>query len=201
MLGWVGVGVGLLVGFIGIVLGAISISRSRQARASILPGVLAIVVGSVQVLAVIAYVLLQLMDVTGPAPTTGTNPGDTDQERTVEVGELAVGNCLSEMDRSGGPLTQVPCAQAHAVEVVYQFDQAGDAYPGEDALYEASDETCYPIVANAVPTDVDPTALYQDAFVPTLEQWDGGLRTITCVLWSEDTTMTGSTAAGDLDVQ
>ena len=42
------------------------------------------------------------------------------------------------------------------------------------------------------PTTVDPTSLYLDAFVPTLEEWEAGDRVISCLLGSYETTMTGS---------
>ncbi|WP_454293482.1 septum formation family protein [Salana multivorans] len=195
-IGWVGFGLAFLVGFIGIVLGAISISRSRKAGASTRVGVLAIVVGTLQVLIVIVAVMVNLiLQLTGSAMRS--NPGDTPAERTVAVTELAPGNCLDLDSLDDTSILQLPCAEPHDSEVISLLSFSGTAYPGEQTLYDDAVDQCYQPVAEAIPPRVDPINLYVDAFVPTQEEWDAGSRQAACLLVS-DGEMTGSASAGDL---
>lgn len=195
-IGWVGFGLAFLVGFIGIVLGAISISRSRKAGASTRIGVVAIVVGTLQVLTVIVAVMVNLiLQLTGSAMRS--NPGDTTIEQTVPVTELAAGNCLDLDTLDDTSILQLPCADPHDSEVISLFTFTGTAYPGEQTLYDDAVEECYQPVAEAIPPRVDPINLYVDALVPTQEEWDAGSRQAACLLVS-DGEMTGSANAGDL---
>lgn len=195
-IGWAGIGLGLVVGFIGIVLGAISISRSRRAGASTRIGIVAIVVGTLQVLTVIVVVLVTLiLQLTGNA--AGNNPGDTAQARTVPIADLTPGNCVDTGSIDETSIRHLPCADPHDGEVVSQFSFTGTAFPGEDTLYDDAVERCYEPVAGVIPPRVDPINLYVDAFVPTQEEWDAGSRLGSCLLVS-DGEMTGSATAGDL---
>ncbi|WP_108718381.1 septum formation family protein [Miniimonas sp. S16] len=196
-LGWLGAALGLLVGFVGIVLGAMSISRSRAARASITPGVVAVVVGAVQVIALMVTIGLLIARGLGGS-VMGSNPGDTDSAREIEVTELSLGNCIEEMTWDGAPVLQVPCADAHTAEVMSQFEASGNAYPGEDELWDQAQDSC---TGMTVPSGVDTTNLFYDAVVPTLDDWDSGHRMVSCLLVSDGATMYGSATAGDLRVQ
>lgn len=195
-IGWVGFALAFLVGFIGIVLGAISISRSRRVGASIRVGVLAVVVGTLQVLAIVVVVLLLLiLNLTGGIARE--NPGDTDVTRTVPITELTAGNCIDIGSLTDDAVDHVPCGQGHDGEVITLLSFTGTAYPGESALYDDAVERCYEPVSAALPPRVDPLNLYVDAFVPTQAEWDAGNRAAACLLVSEGE-MTGSATAGDL---
>ncbi|TNU76840.1 hypothetical protein FH969_01725 [Miniimonas arenae] len=196
-LGWLGAALGLLVGFVGIVLGAMSISRSRAARASITPGVVAVLVGAVQVIALMVTIGLLIARGLGGS-VMGSNPGDTDSAREIEVTELSLGNCIEEMTWDGAPVLQVPCVDAHTAEVMSQFEASGNAYPGEDELWDQAQDSC---TGMTVPSGVDTTNLFYDAVVPTLDDWDSGHRMVSCLLVSDGATMYGSATAGDLRVQ
>lgn len=202
-LGWLGAVLGLVIGFIGIVMGAMSISRSKKAGASRVPGTVAVVVGSLQVIAVVTTVLVLLFrGVFGPF-VAQDNPGDTSTEREIAIADLTEGNCLSNIEPDAVTFTHVPCATGHEAEVIHVFVPAGDAYPGEDAIVAEAEEVCYTEVSQAIPPTLVPSDL-EDLFYeysyPDATSWDAGDRTIACVLTSDGGPLTGSATAGDLDV-
>lgn len=199
VLGWVGVGVALLVGVLGMVLGAISISRSRRVRASITPGVLAVVIGVLQLLAIITVVLVALVR-SFVGEGLAENPGDTPTAQPVSVTSLAPGNCLDLATLDVDTVTQLPCSQEHDGEILTQTTISGNAYPGQDALYEQVIDQCATDAQLMLPPATDPTRLYVDALVPTLAEWDAGHRQTSCLLGSTGATMRGSATAGDLIV-
>ncbi|TGO05525.1 septum formation family protein [Serinibacter arcticus] len=199
-MGWLGAGLGLIVGFVGIVLGAISISRSAKARASRAPGTVAVVVGSLQVVAVVTTILVLVFRGTFGPVTLSDNPGDTDSPREIGSVDFSVGNCLESVDGDGTSFTHLPCADPHAAEVVYTYEPSGGAYPGEDAITEEADEVCLDEISLTVPVGVDTSNLTYDFWYPAASAWDDGDRTVACVLVGDGVDLTGSAIAGDLAV-
>ena len=199
-MGWLGAGLGLVVGFVGIVLGAISINRSAKAKASRVPGTVAVVVGSLQVVAVVTTILVLVFRGTFGPVTLSDNPGDTDSPREIGSADFSVGNCLESVDGDGTSFTHLPCADPHAAEVIYTYEPSGGAYPGEDAIVEEANDTCLEEVSLTVPVGVDTSNLTYDFWYPEASSWDDGDRTVACVLVGDGVDLTGSAIAGDLAV-
>lgn len=199
-MGWLGAGLGLVVGFVGIVLGAISINRSAKAKASRVPGTVAVVVGSLQVVAVVTTVLVLVFRGTFGPVTLSDNPGDTDSPREIGSVDFSVGNCLESVDGDGTSFTHLPCADPHAAEVIYTYEPSGGAYPGEDAIVEEANDTCLDEVSLTVPVGVDTSNLTYDFWYPDATAWDSGDRSVACVLVGDGVDLTGSAIAGDLAV-
>lgn len=199
-MGWLGAGLGLVVGFVGIVLGAISINRSAKAKASRVPGTVAVVVGSLQVVAVVTTVLVLVFRGTFGPVTLDDNPGDTDSPSEIGSVDFSVGNCLESVDGDGTSFTHLPCADPHAAEVVYTYEPSGGAYPGEDAIVEEANDTCLDEVSLTVPVGVDTSNLTYDFWYPDATAWDSGDRSVACVLVGDGVDLTGSAIAGDLAV-
>ena len=197
-LGWLGALVGIPVGPLGIVMGTMSIQRSRKAGISYTPGLVAVIVGALSFLTVIGLVLWAVF---GPTPLK-ENRGDTESEKTISQQDFAVGNCILIEPVSEGEYTQVPCAHAHGGEVVSIFEVNEALYPGDSDLWAQAQQRCPSDVGNAIPKGVDTMDLSFGAATPSQEDWDAGHTSIACVLITVDgeDNMTGSAARGDLKV-
>ncbi|ACQ81892.1 hypothetical protein Bcav_3650 [Beutenbergia cavernae DSM 12333] len=220
-LGWAGVGAGIVLGPVGLVLGVMSFTRSRRAGASTVPGVIAMIVGTVWTVAVAAIVVVTAVvtlsqdpppppeptqtetEPETPGPAAGENPGDTDTEREVRDVDIDLGNCIDDLENpvSPGTFLHVPCAQPHHAEVVAEYTITEPDFPGTDAVQQQADDFCSTEVPEALPTEIDRTNLTVYYLYPTQTTWDDGDRIISCfVLGKDDTRLVGSAIAGDIQI-
>ncbi|WP_171114246.1 MULTISPECIES: septum formation family protein [Streptomyces] len=120
--------------------------------------------------------------------------------RQRSVFSLGVGDCYNPNGKVEGEtfaVEIVPCDEAHAGQVVGEFDIDGEkTYPGNDAVAAIADERC-PVEAGkfaqdtwALPKGVD---LYY--YTPTKESWATGDRAVSCTYTNESGKFTGSLQA------
>ena len=89
--------------------------------------------------------------------------------------------------------------EAEVVEVVTLPDPG--AYPGDDAIAAAADRRCSDVVGAALDTaGVDGTTLDDTYVTPLQAGWDDGDHDVQCLVTGLDADLTGSLAAGTLEV-
>lgn len=99
----------------------------------------------------------------------------------LDVFAMAVGDCLDWPGGSDSEVTQVervdgkPCTEPHDLEVFALIDHpapAGDAYPGDEAVYIWGVEHCLPLFTGYVGAPYEEVAdLDVSVFYPTTQSW------------------------------
>ncbi|HET7677527.1 MAG TPA: septum formation family protein [Candidatus Limnocylindrales bacterium] len=125
------------------------------------------------------------------------------------VGAMVLAGCTSVTDVKVGDcfdggaegqqviaVTPVDCAKPHEKEAfsVFDYQGAGDAYPGQVALDAAAEERCRRDFQAYVGIDYDSSKLGILYFTPSEESWKAGDHEITCAITAEDAAqkLTGS---------
>lgn len=114
-----------------------------------------------------------------------------DSSKTVD--DIAVGDCMNIPEEDVfSTVDTIDCSEPHDLEVFALVDLsiAGSAfssvaaYPGDDPVYETAFDLCWDAFEPYVGVPYEDSALYMDAFTPTLEGWDErGDRIANCVLY------------------
>lgn len=164
------------LGPVALVLALVALRRTRShgTRGRGL-AVAALVIGVVELVALIAGVVVVLLLVRAAAPL-GV---DVDAPRTARAGQLVVGHCLQRLPADGdvGTVTVVPCDQPHEARVVSAFRFADEAtWPGQGAADARVARSCQLTDAEAA------AGAHLVAWAPTEQSWSRGDRTGLCLL-------------------
>lgn len=106
------------------------------------------------------------------------------------VPELQTGDCfndpepdeLDQMER----VEVLPCELPHDNEIFHSFTLAEGVMPAQDDIFELSASQCLPAFDAFVGTPFELSEMDVFPLTPTLDQWEGGHRTIHCVLFNLD---------------
>ncbi len=113
----------------------------------------------------------------------------------IEAGDLAVtdlqvGDCfdLDPDEVFVEEVRAIPCAEPHLNETysVTHYPGSGGPYPGEPAIFEWADQTCYTAFSDYVGIAYEDSLLDFGYFYPDTEGWEQGDNGITCVLYELD---------------
>lgn len=130
-----------------------------------------------------------------PAGDAASAAPDVASPESVDVFELAVGDCLA--DSSEGEVsesTKVDCATPHLTEVYHLFNLPEGDFPAPDVLASASQDGCLAAFEAYVGLDFESSEYTISTLTPTVESWGGGDREVVCLLATQD----GSTITGSL---
>jgi hypothetical protein len=124
-----------------------------------------------------------------------TSGGDTGSGKgsDVSVHTLRVGECVSAIgeDDFVDSMPVVPCAAPHDTEVVGEFQLAGDAFPGDDAIEQQADDRCDELIESYAPGALADPEVERNYFYPSEEGWAANDRTVICMA-TFDTPRSGS---------
>lgn len=149
-----------------------------------------------------AAVALLAIGASGCSVAESAKDGIKKAARQRSVFSLDVGDCYNPNTApaaAGEEATEelaievVPCAEPHQAQIYGEFDLDDGAYPGDDALTEASDTRCaveekkFAPDTWAIPTDVG-GSYYQ----PTKETWATGDRKVSCSYSKDSGKITGT---------
>ena len=111
-----------------------------------------------------------------------------DNSKTVD--DIAVGDCMDIPEEDVfSSVDTIDCNEPHDLEVFGLVDLTalGSSYPGDDPVSEAAFDLCWDEFERYVGVAYEDSAIYMDAFTPTLEGWDErGDRIANCVLYEVD---------------
>jgi hypothetical protein len=189
LLGWVLLGVGLVVSLVSLFL------RARKWAG--IAGLGVVVFG-----ALLAFTItLVFSGLTDSMSSTNSRPDDSSAEssqggETINVLDLDLGDCLPYLEGEGDvyELPLVPCDQPHDSEVYFVFSMPDDAdYPGDDALTDEAISRCQTAFEEFVGMSYDESELDYWWFTPTKATWNhGGDRSTQCLIYSYDGDVTGT---------
>ena len=111
----------------------------------------------------------------------------------VDAYKLEVGDCFAEVPE--GELVTVPvvpCAEPHIYEVYAQLMIPEGDYPGDDAVFEQTDELCIAEFEPFVGLSYEESVLDVFYLSPTEESWLDGDRAVTCSIYDPGEDVTGS---------
>lgn len=121
-----------------------------------------------------------------PAPTASGTP----------FSALAVGDCLTDPAGSAqiqqGTVTTIACTQPHSSEVYALPVLSGAAFPGDDTVTGAASDACANAFTGYVGVDSYSTSLNFSVYTPGQHDWDAGVRTAVCVVFSANGRLVGS---------
>ena len=135
-------------------------------------------------------------DVASTSETASATASDDGEETSVF--NLERGDCFSASGDQVATVTVVTCEDTHIYEVFAVFDHqadAGEAYPGDDAILDYADAGCQPLFEDYVAIDYQTSIYWITSVTPSNETWDeGDDREIVCALklGEEGTETTGS---------
>lgn len=121
----------------------------------------------------------------------------------LSISELVVGDCFDDpggMGADGVEITEiaaVPCASLHDNEVYYVgelSDASGEAYPGDDAVFERVGNECFSRFEAFVGAPYEASDIDFTVATPTGASWDGGDRGYVCAAYDLGGQVTGSLA-------
>lgn len=124
---------------------------------------------------------------------TGTVTEGNDE---ADVFLLQVGDCIndSELGDVVTTLPIVPCSEPHDSETYFEANLEGDAFPGDDAISDQSDQICYDAFPGFVGIAWEESSLGYYPFTPTQQSWEGGDRLVSCMIYDPAGQTTGSLA-------
>jgi hypothetical protein len=129
-----------------------------------------------------------------PTTTPESSAAGVDgSEHSQDVFSLSVGDCFN--GTAVGTVTDVPkvdCAAPHDLEVFYDFQLTGAAYPGDSVVSDAAKAGCQAQFDSFVGMAYADSALDFTEFTPTADSWQGGDRTVSCVIGDPNGKTTGS---------
>lgn len=114
-----------------------------------------------------------------------TTPSAAGEDRR-DPYDLAVGECFNDPGLQYTWVEPVPCDSAHDFEVFFDFDLAGDEYPGSESVLEASDERCGAAFTDFVGVAPEDSAIQFSYYKPGVGAWlADDLRTVICFAFRE----------------
>lgn len=128
-------------------------------------------------------------DPTEPAFTT--QPG----EDTLWITDLRVGECFDDAGEDG-EVYPMDCAEDHDAEVYAGVVLPPGKYPGDRAVEAAAEKSCDREYLVYVGTPVTKTSLEPSFWYPGREDWEGGDRSVTCVVYGPDGELLTGTVKG-----
>lgn len=169
---------GLLLGPVGVGIGAAALARIRRdgTRGTGLAWA-GIALGVAVTLTAIAVVVALFVGRAATAPL----PADVSEPRSAHARQLVLGNCLAELPDDGevSSVRVVPCADPHEAQVVARTDFAADAvWPGQDAAGARVSRVCSPAVLSG---DAPTEGIELVVWSPSEASWAQGDRTGLCV--------------------
>jgi hypothetical protein len=128
--------------------------------------------------------------------TPSTPSGSTSGTPSSQLGALATGQCLGNLDAGATPsLTEVDCSEAHYWEVAAILPATGDAYPGEAALRQIAEAGCGTAFSDYVGVDPGQSPFGVTFIAPNQTHWtDPGNRRVACLVGSGAGGLVGSLA-------
>jgi hypothetical protein len=207
-----------ILGIIGLILGFLGRGRAKRGEATngtialwgIITSAVAViisVIGAVILVGVFADLseepLAETENTVSPvAENTVTPPVETSApaEETaptapvkVDAYKLEVGDCYAEVPE-GELITVpvVPCAEPHIYEVYAQLSIPEGDYPGDDAIFEQTDELCIAEFEPFVGLSYEESVLDVFYLSPTEESWLAGDHAVTCSVYDPGEDVTGS---------
>jgi len=196
------------LGAVPLALGIVALQRVRRsgaaghgmAVAGVVLGAVSLVAGLVLAVAFALGAVAGITEIVRSTSSAASAPADPSR---VLIEDLTAGDCLDVGDPHDSDAVQaVECGDDHEAEVVevVTLPDPG-AYPGDDAVAAAADARCSGVVAAALDAaGVDGTTLDYDYFTPLQAGWDDGNHDVQCLVTGLDADLTGSLAAGTLDV-
>ena len=108
----------------------------------------------------------------------------------IDAVSLVVGDCFDDDDSLVGEFESIdvlPCSQSHDNEVYASVDYPaanGEPYPGDDAIDEFADGSCFAAFLPYVGISYETSRLDYAWFAPTINGWeDSNDREVLCLLW------------------
>ncbi|MWV51229.1 hypothetical protein GRS96_18320 [Rathayibacter sp. VKM Ac-2803] len=119
--------------------------------------------------------------------TRDDTSGEIVEGGTTDVFQLRVGDCLNdELSETATEVTDVPtvpCTEPHSYEVFQNVTMAeADEYPGETATTDQAETECSAAFDGFVGLSYEESQYDFSYYYPTQESWDGGDRTINCLI-------------------
>jgi hypothetical protein len=103
---------------------------------------------------------------------------------TTAVQDLEAGTCFNEPDASVVyEIDPVDCADPHHYEVIGNVTLAGNAFPGDEAAWEAAMRKCVGLFDGYVGASYEDSTWWVDAFTPTADAWEEGDHGANCVVF------------------
>jgi hypothetical protein len=133
--------------------------------------------------------------------TSAVQPAATGTTGTLHTGQVVSGMCIKNapnLEKAPGPVTVVPCAQAHRAEALIDYTFTVTTWPGTRAARAEVVEFCAVHVVTGsglVPVSPDAPAFEWQAWVPTEQTWNLGDRQGLCVVTTTQP-VAGSYGAG-----
>lgn len=108
--------------------------------------------------------------------------------------DFEAGECTNDsLTGSVGEIDTVDCDETHSAEAFAQFDIDGDDFPGADEISSQAAEGCLGNrFEDYVGIPYDESIYLAESINPSEDSWDGGDRTVICVI-------TGTTDGSDLE--
>lgn len=172
---------GVLGGIGGIVCGVAALRRiKRSGRPGRWMAVSGIVMGVVWVVG-LAVLYTRL----GPGDAERDGSGDIVHAGDLSAFSFRLGDCWNDppLDQSVSDVAAVPCGQAHDAEVYYVFtlDENDGAFPGDEAVAEASQAGCIEQFAEFAGEEYAASDIEVVYLSPTRASWDEeGDRIVVC---------------------
>ncbi len=92
----------------------------------------------------------------------------------------------------------VPCEQLHDDEVYAEFALSGEAYAGDDAVFDAARAGCIDRFAAFVGIPFAQSRLDVTTYHPSEQSWAEGDRRVVCAVWDPSTAVEGTLAGSGL---
>lgn len=109
---------------------------------------------------------------------------------------LQVGDCFDEpTDQLALVMDLVPCTMPHDYETFAVLDhpaEAGGPFPGESEMIDWAESECAAVYPGVIDKQKSANLDFTFGAMPVLQTWDGGHRTVTCVLWNQVAQLTES---------
>jgi hypothetical protein len=115
--------------------------------------------------------------------------------------ELHVGDCFndpSDTEAQVSSLAAVPCDDAHDNQVfaLIDYTASDEAFPGQQALLDFSNEACTAPFSSFVGTTYAESRFVISALLPSADSWDQGDREVVCLLYDSSLESWTGTAEG-----
>ena len=116
--------------------------------------------------------------------TTTQSEEEPDDGGTIDVDDLAVGDCVNGLNDSGSTLRTLPsvqCSEPHEGEVVSIFNLTGSSYPGDDVVEKKAEDQCFDELDSYSPSTQEDQTIGIFYLHPTRATWATGDREVICM--------------------
>jgi hypothetical protein len=98
----------------------------------------------------------------------------------IESKDYRLGDCFADFDSNASKARAVECTTPHSAQLGAVFNyQAGDSFPGTNALQEKGREVCRTVILNEASGKYK---LLQQNVYPSSTSWDSGDRRVDCFI-------------------